>query len=444
MNYIKNLFVLIALTLSTINAQQTPAPAQSNTIAIIGGVAHIGDGTVIENSIIIFSNGKLTTVSSKASYYNSVNIKETKELVDITLIDAKGKHIYPGFIGANTTLGLVEVDAVRASNDKDEIGEMIPHIRSLIAYNSESKVVESMRPNGVLIAQVSPQGGTISGTSSIVQLDAWNWEDAAIKADDGIHLNWPNTFRRGRAWMGEDPSLKPNLNYGKNVKEIQQFFSDSKTYNQGSSITKNLSFKSMSGLFNGSQRLFIHVDDEKGIIDAVAFSIHNNLNNIVLVGAEESYKTLELLKSRQVPVLVSTTHRLPNSSQSDYDMPYKLPKILYDAGITVGINNGGSSNFQIRNLPFYAGQVVGQGLDKEDALKLITSNTAKILGIDNRVGTLIPGKDATLFISQGDALDMRSNQIDKAFISGRELSLESHQTKLWKRYKTKYQKNKTE
>ena len=444
MNYIKNLFVLIALTLSTINAQQTPAPAQSNTIAIIGGVAHIGDGTVIENSIIIFSNGKLTTVSSKASYYNSVNIKETKELVDITLIDAKGKHIYPGFIGANTTLGLVEVDAVRASNDKDEIGEMIPHIRSLIAYNSESKVVESMRPNGVLIAQVSPQGGTISGTSSIVQLDAWNWEDAAIKADDGIHLNWPNTFRRGRAWMGEDPSLKPNLNYGKNVKEIQQFFSDSKTYNQGSSITKNLSFKSMSGLFNGSQRLFIHVDDEKGIIDAVAFSIHNNLNNIVLVGAEESYKTLELLKSRQVPVLVSTTHRLPNSSQSDYDMPYKLPKILYDAGITVGINNGGSSNFQIRNLPFYAGQVVGQGLDKEDALKLITSNTAKILGIDNRVGTLISGKDATLFISQGDALDMRSNQIDKAFISGRELSLESHQTKLWKRYKTKYQKNKTE
>jgi len=444
MNYIKNLFVLIALTLSTINAQQTPAPAQSNTIAIIGGVAHIGDGTVIENSIIIFSNGKLTTVSSKASYYNSVNIKETKELVDITLIDAKGKHIYPGFIGANTTLGLVEVDAVRASNDKDEIGEMIPHIRSLIAYNSESKVVESMRPNGVLIAQVSPQGGTISGTSSIVQLDAWNWEDAAIKADDGIHLNWPNTFRRGRTWMGEDPSLKPNLNYGKNVKEIQQFFSDSKTYNQGSSITKNLSFKSMSGLFNGSQRLFIHVDDEKGIIDAVAFSIHNNLNNIVLVGAEESYKTLELLKSRQVPVLVSTTHRLPNSSQSDYDMPYKLPKILYDAGITVGINNGGSSNFQIRNLPFYAGQVVGQGLDKEDALKLITSNTAKILGIDNRVGTLIPGKDATLFISQGDALDVRSNQIDKAFISGRELSLESHQTKLWKRYKTKYQKNKTE
>ena len=439
MNYIKNLFILIVFTFSTINAQQTPGMNQSNTIAIVGGIAHIGDGTVIENSIIIFTDGKLTTVSSKLDYYNSVNIKYTKELKDITLIEAKGKHIYPGFIGANTRLGLVEIDAVRASNDKDEIGEMIPHIRSLIAYNAESKVVESMRPNGILIAQVTPQGGTISGTSSVVQLDAWNWEDAGLKTDDGIHLNWPNTFRRGRTWMGEDPSLKANTNYGKEIKKIQQFFNDSRTYNLGATSTKNLSFGAMSGIFNGSQRLFIHVDDEKGIIDAIAFSDKNNLKNIVLVGGKESYKTLDLLKSKNIPVLVSTTHRLPNSAQSDYDMPYKLPKILYDAGITVGIHNGDSGNFQTRNLPFYAGQVVGQGLSKENALKLITSNTAKILGIGNKVGTLSAGKDATLFISKGDALDMRTNQIEKAYISGREISLESHQTKLWKRYKNKYE-----
>ena len=432
MNYLKNLFVLIVFTFSTANAQQTPAMNQSKTIAIIGGVAHIGDGTIIENSIIIFTDGKLTTVSSKSEYDNIIDTK------DLILIEAKGKHIYPGFIAANTRLGLVEIDAVRASDDKDEIGEMIPNIRSLIAYNSESKVVESMRPNGVLIAQVSPQGGTISGTSSIVQLDAWNWEDAVLKVDDGIHLNWPNNFRRGRVWLGEDPTLKANINYGKDIKKIQQFFDDSKAYNLESSTIKNLSFESMNGLYNGSQRLFIHVDDEKGIIDAVAFSNKNNLKNIVLVGVKESYKTIDLLKSKNISVLVSTTHRLPISAQSDYDMPYKLPKILYDAGINVGIHNGDSANFQTRNLPFYAGQVVGQGLDKENALKLITSNTAKILGIDDKVGTLSPGKDATLFISKGDALDMRTNQIEKAYISGREISLESHQTRLWKRYKNKY------
>jgi imidazolonepropionase-like amidohydrolase len=432
MNYLKNLFVLIVFTFSTANAQQTPAMNQSKTIAIVGGVAHIGDGTIIENSIIIFTDGKLTTVSSKSEYDNIIDTK------DLILIEAKGKHIYPGFIAANTRLGLVEIDAVRASDDKDEIGEMIPNIRSLIAYNSESKVVESMRPNGVLIAQVSPQGGTISGTSSIVQLDAWNWEDAVLKVDDGIHLNWPNNFRRGRVWLGEDPTLKANINYGKDIKKIQQFFDDSKAYNLESSTIKNLSFEAMNGLYNGSQRLFIHVDDEKGIIDAVAFSNKNNLKNIVLVGVKESYKTIDLLKSKNISVLVSTTHRLPISAQSDYDMPYKLPKILYDAGINVGIHNGDSANFQTRNLPFYAGQVVGQGLDKENALKLITSNTAKILGIDDKVGTLSPGKDATLFISKGDALDMRTNQIEKAYISGREISLESHQTRLWKRYKNKY------
>ena len=164
----------------------------------------------------------------------------------------------------------------------------------------------------------------------------------------------------------------------------------------------------------------------------------NSVKIFVDRGWRNEYKTIDLLKSKNISVLVSTTHRLPISAQSDYDMPYKLPKILYDAGINVGIHNGDSDNFQTRNLPFYAGQVVGQGLDKENALKLITSNTAKILGIDDKVGTLSPGKDATLFISKGDALDMRTNQIEKAYISGREISLESHQTRLWKRYKNKY------
>ena len=101
----------------------------------------------------------------------------------------------------NTTLGLVEIDAVRATDDEDELGEMLPHIRAAIAYNAESRVVESVRPNGVLMAQVVPRGGRISGSSSVMQLDAWNWEDALMKADEGIHLHWPNPFYRGRWWL---------------------------------------------------------------------------------------------------------------------------------------------------------------------------------------------------------------------------------------------------
>ena len=159
----------------------------------------------------------------------------------------------------------------------------------------------------------------------------------------------------------------------------------------------------------------------------------------MLVGGYHAYKITDFLKENKIPVLVNFTHSLPNFDDDDYDLPYKLPKLLVDAGLLVGLQNASASNFQTRNLPFYAGQVVGQGLSREKALQLITGNTAKILGIDDQYGTLEVGKSATLFISEGDALDMRGNQLINAFIDGREISLETHQTALWKRYIRKYE-----
>ncbi len=184
------LLLLTILSASLTFAQQTPAPKQTKAIAIMGATAHIGNGEQIQNSLIIFKDGKIETVA------DATLVKV--DLSDMDVIDANGKHVYPGFIIPNSTLGLVEIDAVRATDDDAEIGGMIPHVRSLIAYNAESKIVESMRPNGVLLGQITPRGGRISGTSSIVQFDAWNWEDATVKADDGIHMNWPNSYTRGR------------------------------------------------------------------------------------------------------------------------------------------------------------------------------------------------------------------------------------------------------
>ena len=162
------------------------------------------------------------------------------------------------------------------------------------------------------------------------------------------------------------------------------------------------------------------------------------IQKIVLVGGYDAYKITDFLKSQQIPVLVNFTHTLPNLNDDAYDLPYRLPKLLDEAGLLVGLQNADASNFQTRNLPFYAGQVVGQGLDKEKALAMISGNTARILGIDDRYGTLANGKSATLFISEGDALDMRGNQLSHAFIDGREISLETHQTELWKRYMGKF------
>lgn len=430
----KNIYKLlnIGLMLSCVIAfaQQTPASKQTEAITIMGATAHIGDGNVIENSIIVIENGKITTCADG---------KVVKMAAKGRQIDATGKHVYPGIIAPNSTLGLQEIGSVRATNDTREIGSMNPHIRSIIAYNAESKIVESMRPNGVLIGQATPRGGRISGTSSIVQFDAWNWEDATVKVDDGIHMNWPNSFSRGRWWLGEDPGLKANKDYTKQVDEITMFVAKSKAHINGNSSQRNLPAEAMKGLFDGSQKLFVHVNDEKGITDAIGFAKSHGFNNMVLVGAYEAYKVADMLKANNIAVLSQRVHRTPNSDDDDYDLPFRLAKMLVDKGVLVGLENSGQmERANARNLPFQAGTLVAHGMDKEEALKLITSNTAKILGIDDRLGTLEVGKDATLFISEGDALDMRTNILTHAFIEGREVSLESHHTKLWKRYSGKY------
>lgn len=410
-------------------AQQTPASKQTEPITIEGATAHLGNGEVIESSLIMFEDGKITFVGD-----SKMKIARKGKVIDAT-----GKHVYPGFIAPAKTLGLVEVNAVRASDDQDEIGDLIPHVRSLIAYNAESKVVESMRPNGVLLGQIAPSGGRISGTSSIVQFDAWNWEDAAIKVDDGVHLNWPRSFRQGRWWMGEERGYQPNKDYAEQTDDVVSFMKNAMAYGKSQPKEVNPAFAAMQGIFEGKQKLYVYADGEKEIIDAVNNLKANGAKEVVLVGGYHAYKITDFLKKNNIPVLVQFTHNLPVFDDDDYDLPYKLPKMLVDAGLLVGLQNNEASNFQTRNLPFYAGQVGQQGLDREKALQLITSNSAKILGIDADYGTLETGKSATLFVSEGDALDMRGNQLTNAFIDGRDISLETHQTELWKRYMGKYE-----
>ncbi|MDT0676097.1 amidohydrolase family protein [Autumnicola musiva] len=425
------IFALISFC-GNMSAQQTPAAAQTEPVTIVGATAHIGNGEVIENSLIIFRDGKFTQVMDATS---------TKMQYPGRIIDAKGKHVYPGFIAPNSTLGLVEIDAVKATDDEDEIGSMLPNIRSLIAYNTESKVVESMRPNGVLIGQITPRGGRISGTSSIVQFDAWNWEDAVMKENDGLHINWPDSFRRGRWWEGEARGMKENKEYKNEVLELSDFFAAAKAYLNGDRNIENLPYAAMENVFNGKKKVFIHVDGEKEITDVIQFKKDHNLNELVVVGGDQALAVADKLKENKIPVLVNRPHRTPEEEDNDYDMPYKLAKLLVDKGLLVGLETSGSmERMSTRNLPFYAGTVAAFGLEKEEALKLITINNAKILGIDDMAGTLEKGKDATLFISEGDALDMRTNILSHVFIQGREVSLETHQTELWKRYMNKYER----
>ncbi|TDE28488.1 amidohydrolase [Flavobacterium ranwuense] len=428
----KTYILLLVFSLSILTkAQQTPTPKQSKSVLILNATAHLGNGEVIENSAIGFVDGKITLVADARV------IRLGEGAYDIT-IDAVGKHVYPGFIAPNSTLGLVEIDAVKSSDDEDEIGNMNPHVRSIIAYTADSKVIETVRPNGILMAQITPRGGRISGTSSIVQLDAWNWKDALIKENDGIHLDFPSSFRRSGSWF-EPGSIEANKDYAKQVLELSSFLSNAKAYLGDSSKERNLTLESTKGLFDGNQTLFIHANEEKQIIDAVQFAKENGVKKMVIVGGYEAYKTAELLQKNNIGVLLKRVHDMPENEDHDIDLPYKSAKLLTDKGVLVGLENSGAhERMNTRNLPFLAGTCAAYGLDKEQALQLITSNTAKILGIDAQCGTLEQGKDATLFISEGDALDMRTNKLTNAFIQGRMISLDTHQTKLNDRYKTKY------
>ena len=426
MKIIYNLLMVMVFSFSALTfAQQTPAPEQTESISIINATAHIGNGELVNNAVIVFEDGIITYVGKDQS-------KAKGEIIEAT-----GKHVYPGFIAPNSTLGLVEIDAVAATDDEDELGKMLPHVRSIIAYNTESKVVESMRPNGVLMGQITPQGGRISGTSSIVHFDAWNWEDAIIKEDDALHLNWPYGFRRSGNWYDPNRRYEQNKNYQPEVEEIYTYFKSAKVYTEKNN--RDLEKEVMQGVFNGTKRLFVHVNGEKEIRDVISFKEKMNLPNLTIVGAYHAYKVAEELKAADISVLVQRVHQVPNFEDDDYDLPYKLPKLLHDAGLLVALEGSGQmERMNSRNLPFYAGTAAAFGLDKELALQMITLNTAKILGVDDQVGSLEVGKDATLFISEGDALDMKGNKLTRAFIQGRDISLESHQTELYKRYSNKY------
>lgn len=422
--------LLFCLGLIMAQAQQTPAATQAASILIQGATLHIGDGSIIEKGMIGIADGKILEIGELGSQQNNYE----------TTLNANGQHVYPGFIAANSTVGMVEIDAIRPTNDLNEIGTFLPNIRTIIAYNAESKVVESLRPNGILTAQIVPTRGRIAGSSSIVQLDAWNWEDAGIKVDEGMHIYWPRTYRRGNRSKGEDPLVYDQKNYTKRTAELDLYLAEAKTY-QANAKKEHLPHAALKGTFDGTQKVYLHAKEKRQILDGISLLKQHGIDNIVLVGGDDAFLITTFLKKHNIPVIISRPHRLPNSEDEDVKLPFKMAKILLDAGLTITIDvSGRMERMNTRNLPFYAGTFAAYGVDKEKAVEMITLSAAKILGIDEQLGSLTVGKDATLFVAKGDALDMRTNQLSHAFIQGRALSLETHQTELWKRYMEKFSK----
>ena len=397
----------------------------------LGGIAHLGNGEKIQSSAISIENGKFDFVVDATTIRINPNDFDT-------IIHIYDYHVYPSFISTNTTLGISEISAVRASNDFNETGNFKPHVRSLIAFNAESKIIPTIRTNGVLLAQVSPQGGTISGTSSVMKLDGWNWEDAAQKQDDGIHLNWPSYFRQ-TGWWAEPGDIVKTDNYKKKTKELNLYLTKAKAYFDSKSPEIDIEMEAMAGVFNGSKHLYIHANLKREMIDAVLMAQKFDIQTIVIVGAKEAHLISDFLSQNKVMVLLDRIHRLPRTQDEDVYLPYKQATLLHQAGIKFGFcYQGDMEAMGQRNLPFSAGTAVAYGLDYEQAVSALTLNIAQMLGIDKEVGSLESGKDATFFISEGDALDMIGNKVVRAYIQGNSIDLDNHQKQLDKKYRKKY------
>lgn len=438
MKKLMNLVLLmIASVASFAQANVLPAPAQKGVMYVKNVTIHVGNGTVIENGVIVVKDGKIEKVG-----------KDIVVPADATnVIDGQGKQVYPGLILPTSSLGLVEISSIRASNDAREIGDMNPNVRSIVAYNTDSKVINTLRSNGILAANIVPQGSFLAGSSTVVQLDAWNWQDASLKTDGGMHLYMPSLMPRpsfGRRGGGAPGGPNPGAESDPVKEGIQQlenlkgFFREAKAYLAAPTHEEvNLKFEAVKDLLAKKQKFYVHANTVKQMLVALDFVKEFGFD-LVLVGASESWQIADLLKQHNVSVILQQMHSLPTTTDDDVDQPYKAAAALQKAGVLFAISDDDSQT-RGRNLAFNAGTAVTYGLDKEQALAAITLNAAKLMGVADKTGSIEPGKDANFIISSGDILDMATSNVTDAFIQGRKVNLDDKQKQLNDRYEQKYE-----
>ena len=437
----KKLFLFISIIAFNVAAHSQsnvlPAPAQKGVMYIKNATIHVGNGTVIENGIIQIRDGKIEKVGKDIS----IPAGETN------VTDAKGQQVYPGLILPVSSLGLIEIGAVRASNDSREIGDMNPNVRSIVAYNTDSKVINTLRSNGILAANIVPQGNFLAGSSSVVQLDAWTWTDAALKVDGGMHLFMPSLMARpnfGRFGGGMPggpnaggPQSDPVKEGLEQIDKLKAFFREAKAYNAALTHDEtNLKFESVKNLFNKSQKFYVHANSVKQMLVALDFVKEFGFD-VVIVGGSESWQIADLLKQHNVSVVLQQMHSLPTSNDDDVAQPYKTAAELQKAGVLFAISDDDNQT-RGRNIAFNAGTAATYGLSKEEALAAITLNAAKIMGVADKTGSIEVGKEANIIISSGDILDMSTSNVTDAFIQGRKINLDDKQKQLNERYEEKY------
>ena len=409
---------------------EVPGPAQKQPIALVGGTVHPVHGGEIVGGTVLFDQGKIVAVGK------DVAIPENAQRVDVT-----GKHVYPGLFDAYTDMGLVEINSIRATVDNAEGGAINSNVKSWVAVNPDSEIIPVTRSNGVLLTLSAPVGGLIAGRSAVLQLDGWSYEDLTVRSEIGMHVNWPsmNADRRERG------GPQPPASRDSPLKPLRDFWDKARAYQQARAADPtrhavDARLEAMIPVLDRRLPLIVTADGMRQIQSAVAFSIEHHVR-LILHGGYDAADCADLLKQHDVPVIISGTYRLPMRDSDPYDSAYTLPERLRKAGVRYCIASAGKFGASgVRNLPYHAATAVAFGLPADEALKAITLYPAQILGVADRVGSLEPGKDATVFVSSGDPLDT-ATQVEMVYIQGRLVELNDRHKRLWKKYEEKYRRS---
>ena len=428
--------------LALLASDQIPAPPQDHPIALVGGTIHPVSGPVLERGTILFDQGKITVISS-----GEITLPPNTERIDIT-----GKHVYPGMIAGHTQLGLMEIGSIRATRDFTELGEITPNVRPQAAVNPDSELLPVTRANGVLLALTVPSGELVSGTSAMIMMDGWTWEDMTFQAPIAMHIQWPVLNMNSR--FGPDtrtPDVR-RKERDKRITALKTAFREARAYHKARVAAtqrgvpyhdSDLRWEAMIPVITGKIPVIVHTDELQDIQNAVAWAEETGVR-MILSGGRDAWRSADLLKEKEIPVMIGAVHLTPTRRWEDYDTPFTQASKLYQAGITYCIAGGQGespavSTYNVRNLPYQAATAAAYGLPAEEALKSVTLYPAQILGVADRVGSLEVHKDATLIVTDGDPLEITTN-VEQAFIQGRNIDLSSKHTQLYEKYKIKYKR----
>jgi imidazolonepropionase-like amidohydrolase len=405
---------------------ELPGDRMEQAIALRGGTVHPISAPVIEQGIVVIRDGKIEAVGPAAE----ISVPDGADVVDTT-----DRHVYPSLIDSDTSIGLVEISAVRATVDMSEVGMINANAQAMTAFNPDSELIPVARADGILLALSVPRGQFVTGLSSLMQLDGWQADDMALKPIVGMHVQWPAaTFVP--SWFAEESQREQVKRRAERLRLLQDSLLDAAAYARSTSPAPNLRLEALAQVVQGEVPLMVHANGLREIQEAVAFAERMNVG-LVIVGGYDAPHCAELLIEHNVPVIVTGTHRLPQRRNSPVHEPFTLPARLHQAGVKFCL--AGFDRFSasaIRNLPQHAGTAAAHGLSVDEAVRAITLSPAEILGVADRVGSIEPGKDATLIVTRGDVLEVAS-QVEAGFIQGRPVDLDNRHKRLWRKYQEK-------